>query len=69
MSDGQNTAAAIDIALAVLDLIAAGVQRQAIIDDLRTRQAAGATDAEISAYLKDLADRKLDELNAVKLGE
>lgn len=44
------------IADAVLNLIAIGFEREAILTEIAKKQAAGATPEEIVAYLRDLRD-------------
>ena len=57
---GAGTAA---VLLNVLELVQAGFELKAIVDKVQAMSAAGATDVQISAYLKGLRDAALKDLN------
>jgi hypothetical protein len=62
----MNGEAIATLVLYAIQAIQAGIAREAIIDEVRALEAGGSTPEEISAYLKELADAKLAEINAVQ---
>lgn len=62
----MNADAIATLVLYAIQALQAGIAREAIIDDVRALEAGGSTPDEISAYLKQLADQKLAEINAVQ---
>lgn len=62
----MNEQAIATLVLYAIQALQAGIAREAIIDDVRGLEAGGANADEISAYLKQLADQKLAEINAVQ---
>lgn len=61
-----RTDVAIDIALGMFLLLDIGWKRDEIIEQARTMKAEGKTGEEVSAHLQQLADQRLDQLNAVE---
>lgn len=61
-----RTDVAIDIALGMFLLLDIGWKRDEIVDQARTMKAEGKTGEEVSAHLQQLADQRLDQLNAVE---
>lgn len=53
-----------DIASAVLTAVSLGYRVEALMTELEARRAAGATDAEILAYFRGLAQKALDAAQA-----
>ena len=51
-----------------IQLFQAGMARSEIVDAVRAKEVEGQTPEQISAYLKALADEKLDWLNSIQRG-
>jgi hypothetical protein len=62
----MNADAIATLVLYAIQALQAGIAREAIIDEVRALENTGSTPDEISAYLKQLADQKLAEINAVQ---
>lgn len=61
-----NSAALAGTLLNVLSLVEAGFNLKAIVDTARGMEAEGKSDEEISAWLKDVRESALKELNELK---
>ena len=55
------------LAIYIIKLIEFGMQRDEIIETVRTMEKQGKTGTEITNHLRALADSRLDQLNALPL--
>lgn len=69
MTTKTTTDIAVDIALGMFLLLDIGWKRDEIISQARALKAEGKTGEEVSAYLQQLADQRLDQINQVQAPE